>query len=422
MAWWNLDALDLDDALNADIWSTSPSLQRQIQASAAPSEGTVGAAQSWLGPPLSWVPDLVGKRWREPGAVLVMGSSYADFFTRWCGRSGRMTEHVYRAADTARTFQTAYLRSVVVGDSAYYEPIADLFRRSAVSMDCVVVTDLCRASFVQLVQGRRGLSTYAGEDVLRGNERLFGQYRDANRSWHTSRLDAGGFRVIVALGDFAASGVSDWLQREGWASEWTTAGERFRSRSGRFVSLVRAPHPANRRSKPVDMADSLRQLLSPESALQDSQQQLPRPVLAQVRPPTAGPLVRAANEGSTGGAALRAELERGRQNAADAKEIAALRAELAALRGAPSVIDTPTADARPAVSSVRPTSPFGSQRDAMRHALSQARGQGSVAVRLYVELETKGLVRRDRNRSGLSRDEYAWALLRDGQRKGWLRS
>ncbi len=73
---WRLADLDLADPLNLEIWRASPGLQARLDPARHGREGDVGAAQAMVGPTaLPWVPDLVGGAWRDPGPVLVFGSS-----------------------------------------------------------------------------------------------------------------------------------------------------------------------------------------------------------------------------------------------------------------------------------------------------------------------------------------------------------
>lgn len=61
-----------------------------------------------------------------------------------------------------------------------------------------------------------------------------------------------------------------------------------------------------------------------------------------------------------------------------------------------------------------------SQRDVMRAIHRRCAGDGEQTVREYAAAERKGLVSRKSNSHGLSPEDYARALLKDGEKKGWL--
>jgi hypothetical protein len=60
------------------------------------------------------------------------------------------------------------------------------------------------------------------------------------------------------------------------------------------------------------------------------------------------------------------------------------------------------------------------QRDMMRRIYARYAPDEARIVREYAAAEQRGEVQRLRNESGLSPEEYAKALLADGQKKGWL--
>jgi hypothetical protein len=246
----------------------------------------VAAAQAFVGPPaLPWALDLVGSRWREPGAVLLMGASYADFFSPRCRRKKRMQLSHYRAAKGPADFQAAFLRWVVEGDGDYYDKLANLLRAAGVEPEWAVVTDLCRGSFVRWEAG----GTSAKEkEVLRKHDTDFLAYVRANIEWHNSRLDEGGFHVIVALGNLVARGVREWLLDRGWSGgdhrnarvswvratgpSWKTI--RFVSPDGRAIDVLRVPHPSRWNGLPdfslADFAKDIQRLRWGDAALPDA--------------------------------------------------------------------------------------------------------------------------------------------------------
>lgn len=168
--WHTTDALELDDSINEVIWRDSPGIQREIAQPCDAYEGAVGAAQGMVGDtPLPWVPDLVGKDWRSPDAVLVFGSSYADFFTPLARRDNRMSLEEYREADSSRVFQSSFVRDVVGSDNDYYNEVAELLVRAGVPPTSLVLSDLCRASFVEIIPGKAD----ANEGVLKAHKSHF---------------------------------------------------------------------------------------------------------------------------------------------------------------------------------------------------------------------------------------------------------
>jgi hypothetical protein len=161
----------------------------------------------------------------------------------------------YREARGPASFQAAFLERVVRGDSAYYEPIAHLLERAGVELERTVITDICRASFGCW----DGTRVTAGTDVLRSNDIAFRPYVRENEDWHNSRLDEGGFLVIVTLGTLAGDEVESWLRRRGWRARGPSRS--FTSPAGRVVNILRAPHPNAWGQRPADVAERLRELL-----------------------------------------------------------------------------------------------------------------------------------------------------------------
>jgi hypothetical protein len=262
---WSVAALDMDDALNRTIWNESPGRQMRIFSPCSPKVGMVAAAQAFVEPPpLPWVPDLVGRNWRERNSVLIVGISYADFFLplpgRRTGRYKRMQLSEYREASGPAAFQAAFLERVVRGDTSYYEPIADLLEGAGVELERTVITDICRASFGCW----DGTRIVAGTKVLQNYDAVFRPYVHENQDWHNSRLDEGGFEVIVTLGSLAAAEVERWLRGRGWRERGP--GCNFTSPSERVVSVLRAPHPnARGERRPADVAATLRELFGADT-------------------------------------------------------------------------------------------------------------------------------------------------------------
>lgn len=138
--------LDRDDVLNGTIWSESPKVQPEVQApDQLQGAGALGTQQAMCdGPVLSWVPDLAWRRWRDPEAVIVVGSAYAGFVREYSSRGCTLPLATYRQARTWQDFQEMFVKEVVRADARYYGPVADLLVEAP--QGSFVVLDLCRAS------------------------------------------------------------------------------------------------------------------------------------------------------------------------------------------------------------------------------------------------------------------------------------
>ena len=124
---WKTECLTTDQ-INAEIWEQSPALQRQIQTPhSLVNIGSVGAQQAMIDGDsdcvLPWVPDLIGRDWKDAGSILVVGSAYAGFIDKYSGRSASMSESSYRREQTVEEFQRAFLHMVVMPDASYYGKI-----------------------------------------------------------------------------------------------------------------------------------------------------------------------------------------------------------------------------------------------------------------------------------------------------------
>jgi hypothetical protein len=158
-------------------------------------------------------------------------------------------------------FLEAFLSNVVDNDSNYYDPIQRLLADAGVSLDRVVLTDLCRASFVAIDGDRSG----AGESILRANDELFNQYVQANTGWHNERIGAFGGNVIIALGALATRGVHHLLHGQSghrWVRSATTPALAKVAWQGRTIHILRVPHPAAYGQAPHDGTDALLALMA----------------------------------------------------------------------------------------------------------------------------------------------------------------
>jgi len=150
---------DPKDHINERLWATSVTIQRAIQEPrdvASPDD--IGAQQAMLrgDSVLPWVPDIVGSQWRHRDALLVVGTAYAGFISEFSGRHQKNTIALSKYYDLASQpvgiFQTQFLETVVSGDYAFYDPVADLLE-GLVDPVKVALFDLCRASFVRRGHG-----------------------------------------------------------------------------------------------------------------------------------------------------------------------------------------------------------------------------------------------------------------------------
>lgn len=64
---------------------------------------------------------------------------------------------------------------------------------------------------------------------------------------------------------------------------------------------------------------------------------------------------------------------------------------------------------------------MSSQRDVMRELFRRHRGDEWAMIREYAAAERRGEVARERNDNGLEPEEYAWRLLEDARKKGWIK-
>jgi hypothetical protein len=60
------------------------------------------------------------------------------------------------------------------------------------------------------------------------------------------------------------------------------------------------------------------------------------------------------------------------------------------------------------------------QRDMMRRLIANLGRVEDTVCKAYAAAERRGEVPRNRNKYGLTPEEYARALWRDGDRKGWF--
>jgi len=209
--------LDRDDVLNGTIWSESPKVQPEVQApDQLQGAGALGAQQAMCGDPvLSWVPDLAGRRWCDPEAVIVVGSAYAGFVREYSSRGCTLPLATYRQARTWQDFQEMFVKEVVLADARYYGPVADLLVEAP--QGSFVVLDLCRASFVRRGSAEHTRTDESGDAVVREGATSFERYVESAvpSLWLWQRLTHGRGMRIVALGQIAEHGLLRLFVRRG---------------------------------------------------------------------------------------------------------------------------------------------------------------------------------------------------------------
>lgn len=111
MAYFETNKLDLQDAINQHIWSTSVTVQQAIQDTTdLRRKDAIGAQQAMLSPAmqegsvLPWITDMVGREWRAESAMLVVGAAYAGIINEFSGRTRSMglTEYCRLSKQPAR--------------------------------------------------------------------------------------------------------------------------------------------------------------------------------------------------------------------------------------------------------------------------------------------------------------------------------
>lgn len=204
MRFWSLEHLDLDDPLNAEIWTQSTSEQKQIQPYRSDWQiGDVGAQQAMRFPyRLPWVPDPIGRDWKRPDAVLVVGSAYGAFI----GGDGR--QHEIAPSEYARGSSAEFGRvffEKVIRYRDFYSRVGELAGSVVESCRSVATFELCRIAFV-----RRGEDCDKGGDgVVLSKPDLFTRYVESPKSndWLWRRIIGSDASTILVLGTIAEHGI-----------------------------------------------------------------------------------------------------------------------------------------------------------------------------------------------------------------------
>ncbi len=223
--------LATEDAVNEEIWARSPDLQRRIQPpEALQLAGAVGAQQAMLpGDPhgvLPWVPDLFGRSWHEPDALLVVASAYAGFIAECSTRHRCLQIADYRPARTWTEFQRVFVARDVDDDPNYYGPIAQLVATvtGRTESSHLALFDLCRASFVRRGQGGNR-SDVSDDRMVRNAADTYNRYVDAGDGWSWRNVSGGDAVRVVALGTIAEHGLLRLFAAHGCAVRHSRTGE-----------------------------------------------------------------------------------------------------------------------------------------------------------------------------------------------------
>ncbi len=206
-SFWADENFDFEDSLNASIWNESPA--RGARLAQLHGHANAGGWQDrWANPALPWVPDLVGHRWREEGGVVVIGSAYAPFVDETASRHASMPLREYANAKTASEFGPRFLAHVIRPDASYYGKLRILLE-GLVEPERLVLTDLCRASFVEA--SRNGFA--GGDEVVGCFRHEFDAWVAWGGDWTLSRIQSSGARVVVMLGEIAWASFGDVVRR-----------------------------------------------------------------------------------------------------------------------------------------------------------------------------------------------------------------
>jgi hypothetical protein len=238
------------DPLNCEIIAHSLGLQRQIPVITHPDGLVVGAQQAMpksehrnlFSPenPLPWVPDRVGTGFsRENNGVLVVGSSYNGFIEGYSQRSMKLDDYLAirdliregnegpahsKVAEACAKFVSEFEGQVMQPDRAtYYGPILkSLLGDAGIPASSVCLTDLCKASFVQMgkVNGNGTRLDVGHDGIVQKNWKLWTQFLTCKAAEHDAPLACQWIwkrmqqcRHIVALGTIAEYGVIKMFKR-----------------------------------------------------------------------------------------------------------------------------------------------------------------------------------------------------------------
>ncbi len=215
MEFWDSNHFDFADALNDEIWSRSPEIQKQVQpTSELELPGAIGAQQAMLDSnllaargPLPWVPDLVGKESQSEAGIIIVGSAYAGFIGESSTRIAKMPLKQYFDASSVQEFQRSFLKYVVLDDSNYYTPISNLCSELG-NASRILLMDLCRVSLVKR-DTDDGKRRDENRNVFKEEPSVFEKYVENEQAaeWLWRRFVDGQAKCVLALGSTAEHGL-----------------------------------------------------------------------------------------------------------------------------------------------------------------------------------------------------------------------
>ena len=221
MSYWEQTNFKLVDALNTEMWTQSPQLQRTIQ---PPHEliqpGSIGAQQAMLENNseaiLPWVPDIVGKEAEGGRTILIFGASYAGFIREYSCRNACLRLADYLQAANWAEFQRCFLDNVVVSDAAYYGKLASLLSSAGIPASRIILSDLCTNSIVRrcAINNRRQDDS---RQPCKDRAEVFHRYvkNPVVAGWTWRRITECGAKRIIALGHIAEHGLLRLFNRHG---------------------------------------------------------------------------------------------------------------------------------------------------------------------------------------------------------------
>jgi hypothetical protein len=216
---WNPDELVSGDALNDEIWTASPAIQRDIQPSLlSKGQAPTFATQQILygSPELPWCPDFVGSSWKESDGILIIGAAYANFIGTVFPVS------MYRSSTRAEEFCRAFLTHVVPAYRAYYNGIR-LLLPADVTLSKLTMTDLCRAAFVKILNGQQTTRGYLRD----GGHIPFKHYVEhpVQQDWLWRRIHGSSASTVIVLGTTAEHGLLRLFRHHNARIECSVAGK-----------------------------------------------------------------------------------------------------------------------------------------------------------------------------------------------------
>jgi len=228
--YWDHANFRLVDTLNAEMWTRSPQLQREIQ---SPHDligtGKVGPQQAMLEPDaalaittdtvLPWVPDIVGKDADGDRAVIIFGAAYAGFIREYSSRRACLGLSDYAKAATNdneanwTVFQRLFLNNVVardaVSDGDYYGKLESLLISAGISANRIILSDLCPNSIVKRGPAHNNRRQDDSKQPSKDRAPIFCKYVEYPivAGWTWRRITESRAECIIALGHIAEHGL-----------------------------------------------------------------------------------------------------------------------------------------------------------------------------------------------------------------------